>query len=199
MPRTNTQFKGIREGRHQQILEAALELFAIEGYHTTSIQKIASRAGVSKGLLYNYFESKEALARAIIHQGIDQMKSLFDQDHDGELSDQEMKFFLDENLKLVRQNVAYWKMYYSTLLQPAVSNLVIEEYKDQMPELRYVLIKYFRHKGYPHPEMEAIYFSALLEGLVMNFILDPKSFPLEEMKNYILEKIHLNAKNHSDK
>jgi AcrR family transcriptional regulator len=198
MPRTNEQFTGIRETRRQHILDTALELFAIEGYHTTSIRKIASTAGISKGLLYNYFESKEDLVRSIIHKGIDQMMSVFDQNKDGFLTDQEMEFFVNENFKIIRQNIPFWQLYYATLLQPAVSKMVIEEYKEHLPELRMILINYFRHKGLPHPEMEALYFSALFEGLIMNFVLDPKYFPIDQMKDYLLNKLNILTANTPD-
>ena len=53
-PRTEQQFEEIRESKKKLILETALELFASEGFHTTPISRIASEAGISKGLLYNY-------------------------------------------------------------------------------------------------------------------------------------------------
>ncbi len=60
-PRTQEQFEEMRESRRQQIMDAALELFAQEGYSHCSISQLAGHAGISKGLMYNYFESKEAL------------------------------------------------------------------------------------------------------------------------------------------
>jgi AcrR family transcriptional regulator len=55
----------MRTESRKKILEAALELFAYEGYHSTSMHKVAKHAGVSKGLLYNYFEGKEDLLKRI--------------------------------------------------------------------------------------------------------------------------------------
>src|SRR6266487_3150121 len=54
-----------REARRQHILRAALRCFARRGYHTTTIDDIAAEAGVSKGAPYVYFQSKEALFRAL--------------------------------------------------------------------------------------------------------------------------------------
>lgn len=50
-----------------KILQAALALFAEKGFHTTSVSQIAEAAGVSKGLTYNYFESKEKLGTYILN------------------------------------------------------------------------------------------------------------------------------------
>lgn len=58
-PRTKAQNKEIREQSRQQIIDAAFELFAETGYQKTSIAAISKKAGISKGLIYHYFESKE--------------------------------------------------------------------------------------------------------------------------------------------
>ena len=47
-------------------MDAALELFVTYGYQGTTISQIAKKASVSKGLLYNYFKSKEELLHEII-------------------------------------------------------------------------------------------------------------------------------------
>ena len=49
---------------------AALALFVEKGFSATRLEDVASRAGVSKGTLYLYFESKEALFKAVIQEGI---------------------------------------------------------------------------------------------------------------------------------
>ena len=54
------------EQRERDILEAAIELFGEEGFHNVATRKIAARAGVSEGTLFNYFSSKNELMRAIL-------------------------------------------------------------------------------------------------------------------------------------
>lgn len=51
--------------KHQQILDAALRVFAARGVHGTPVPPIAREAGVSVGSLYRYFDSKEALVNAL--------------------------------------------------------------------------------------------------------------------------------------
>jgi AcrR family transcriptional regulator len=52
--------------RKSQILNAAAQLFAEQGFHRTTTKDIAQAAGVSEGTLYNYFEDKEALLFGIM-------------------------------------------------------------------------------------------------------------------------------------
>ena len=54
------------EQRERDILEAAIYLFGEEGFHAVSTRKIAARAGISEGTLFNYFSSKNELMRAIL-------------------------------------------------------------------------------------------------------------------------------------
>ena len=55
-----------KEDRPQEITEAAFEAFAEHGYSATKVEDVARRAGVSKGLMYLYFKTKEELFKAVI-------------------------------------------------------------------------------------------------------------------------------------
>jgi AcrR family transcriptional regulator len=54
-----------REGRRQQILEAALACFAEDGFHQTGMADIVKRSGLSHGAVYLYFQSKDDLIEAL--------------------------------------------------------------------------------------------------------------------------------------
>ena len=54
-------FSRLPEDRQQQVLDAAMGVFARHGYHKSSTQQIADAAGMSKGMVFHYFGSKQAL------------------------------------------------------------------------------------------------------------------------------------------
>ncbi len=54
-----------KEQRQAELLETAIVVFAERGYQNTTMDEIAERAGVSKGMLYIYFKNKEALFGAV--------------------------------------------------------------------------------------------------------------------------------------
>src|SRR5262245_33765017 len=54
--------------RRNQILAAAMEIFAEQGFHSTRTRELAERAGVSEALVFHHFPTKEALIRAIFDQ-----------------------------------------------------------------------------------------------------------------------------------
>jgi AcrR family transcriptional regulator len=57
------------EATRQKIINAAIDLFSEVGYATAGLGEIIERVGMTKGALYHHFDSKEALAIAIIEQG----------------------------------------------------------------------------------------------------------------------------------
>jgi AcrR family transcriptional regulator len=59
-----------KEARPQELLDAALELFAEKGFAATRSEEVAARAGVSKGTLYLYFPSKEELFKAVVRTNL---------------------------------------------------------------------------------------------------------------------------------
>jgi AcrR family transcriptional regulator len=59
-----------KDARPSELTAAALELFVEKGFAATRLDEVASRAGVSKGTLYLYFESKEELFKAVVREGM---------------------------------------------------------------------------------------------------------------------------------
>jgi len=57
-----------KEERPAEILAAALKTFSSKGFAATKLSEVAKEAGVSKGTLYLYFESKEALFKAVVSE-----------------------------------------------------------------------------------------------------------------------------------
>lgn len=60
------------ELRRQQILDAASECFRKSGFHGASMAEIAKSFGMSCGHIYNYFDSKEAIIRALVERDMEQ-------------------------------------------------------------------------------------------------------------------------------
>lgn len=64
------KFRRRAEARPDEILDAALLVFTDKGFEPAKVDEVAARAGVSKGAVYLYFESKEALLRGLIEREV---------------------------------------------------------------------------------------------------------------------------------
>jgi AcrR family transcriptional regulator len=70
-PPTDARWRRRKEARPQEILEAALAVFAEKGFAAARMDDIAARAGVTKGTIYLYFDGKEALFKALLQETAD--------------------------------------------------------------------------------------------------------------------------------
>ncbi len=187
-PKTKEQFEEIRQNRKAAIEEAALQLFAEQGFNNVSISRIAQKAGVSKGLLYNYFDNKEALVKEIVLKGLRQMLDKLDFDFKKELTRERFIQFIEKNFALLQNEMGYWKLYISVVTQPAVVALVKGEIFDVVTPFLTAYTRYYTKKGIKNPEVLSLLFGAVLDGVAIDYMLGPEEYPLEAIKNLIIEK-----------
>lgn len=76
-PRGKEQNEHMRKETIDKIEQGALKAFAEWGFHGTTMKKIASKTGMSYGLLYHYFQSKEAVFSHIVHIAMDNTEHVF--------------------------------------------------------------------------------------------------------------------------
>jgi len=186
-PRTPEQFEAMRESRRKQIMDAALELFASKGYSNCSISQLSAHAGISKGLMYNYFDSKEALLLAIIEEGIGEIMSMIDPNHDGILEPEEVEGFIRNTFKGIRSNMQFWVLFITVVLQPPVKEVLEgKPFSNVMERFAPRLLEYFEKMGYEDPYLEMLTFSAMIEGygVLLVYIFPNEELPEETIKKF---------------
>ena len=63
-----------KEARKIQIIQATLDLFVERGYYGTKTSQISKKAGISEGLLFHYFPTKEILLEELVNIGLEGMR-----------------------------------------------------------------------------------------------------------------------------
>jgi AcrR family transcriptional regulator len=127
-PRSKKQYEEIREERRNLIMDTALKHFAREGYHATTINQIAQYAGISKGLMYNYFNSKEALLQAIIEKSVMEIYKDFDINRDGYLSEEEFEYFIRRMSVILKEKKSFWRLFVQILMQSDVRKQFLDSF-----------------------------------------------------------------------
>src|SRR5512138_1503905 len=111
MPRTKAQYHEMRETSRQKILDAALVVFANKGYHSATVGAVAKTAGVSQGLLYNYFKSKEEVLHELMIGMIEKMMADFLPVKPGEkITRKHIRRIIEAGIDLVLERPDYWKL-----------------------------------------------------------------------------------------
>jgi AcrR family transcriptional regulator len=187
MPRSSEQYEAIRKEKRELILDTALALFAENGFHQTSMEHIAKKAGISKGLTYNYFESKNAVLDEILRKGFDAIYTHFDLNKDGTLTYNEFEFFIRQSFNVISKNRNFWKLYFSLMMQPVVTATYIQNYSETSGGLMNMLIRFLTENGSDNPTKDLFIISSLLKGAYLILVTSPGTMDEELFVNYIMD------------
>ena len=186
-PRTPEQNEQIRAESKHRIMEAAFELIAKSGYESTSISMIAKKAGVSKGLLYNYFESKEDLVKALVLGLMEEGDQLMG-DMMGEDPRETLKGFIQWFFQEMRERPENWKLITELTFQMEKFDFVHNVVIAKMNEYIGLIESLLSQLGYEDPLGEARVLGALFDGIGIDIIIAREDYPLDEMEKYLLKK-----------
>lgn len=187
-PRSPEQFEKMRANKKRLIKQTALEVFAEEGYHAASISKIAQKANMAKGLLYNYFESKEELLKEIIQEVIREIIATYNLPKKEVMTDEDLLRFIDVNIELVVTEHEKWKLFTCMFFQAEVTTMMDKDITKWENTILPPLTKYFKSKGHEDGEIITRYFLACLDGMLKQIMLINGSFPIEEVKELLIRQ-----------
>ncbi|MEO0898408.1 MAG: TetR/AcrR family transcriptional regulator [Bacteroidota bacterium] len=190
-PRTQKQFEQMRESSREVILDAAFELFAKQGYHNTSIEQIRKKAGVSKGLIYNYFGKKEDLMTGaflrLMEEAEDFVKEVLTEENPRE----QLKRLIDFSLDYIERDEEQLRLLTAISLQmndfPELKNILKARYSSLMP----MFVDLFKRMEVPEPEMEAHLLAGYFDGIGMQKIVLGDALDLEWARKNLYKKFQL--------
>lgn len=121
-----------RGNTKKEILEAALELFSVQGFEATSISQIASAVGIRKASLYSHFENKQSILDELVKEVLEQYAahSIFAKTDWGKDSDN-LPMTPDDSVQMIKGQIRY--ILHDPHISKARKMLVIEQF--QNPEL----------------------------------------------------------------
>jgi len=188
-PKSAEQLAIVRENTRANLLEAAVKVFAANGYHASSMALIAKTANVSKGLTYHYFESKEALLVALVEFRLQEWLPLIEGLESIPDARERLYFLVDFVLMELVEKTEKLRFYNSLYLNSdgvKAIELAMRKYQDQFERLFRAESKIYSVLGFEDPNTEAVFLRSLLQGICLEYMLGPKDYPLAEMKKRIL-------------
>ncbi len=188
MPRTEEQFKEMREKTRRIILENALKLFATKGYHASSINDIAKASKISKGLAYNYFESKMDLAKGVMEMFSIEIEQMIEKMKEVEDPYKQLSTFIKLFFEELEKNEQFWMLYFGFLMQPEIKKIAIKFMGNFVEEIFFYFESIFKRIGLKNAATEARIFGAIMDGIGLHYMFDKKDYPLEKVKKLYLKK-----------
>jgi len=125
-----------RAVREQQMLDAAVQMFSINGYHETSMDTIAAEAQISKPMLYLYYGSKEDLFGACLNREMSRFIDVVRADIDFTQSPRDMlRNTISSFLRYIDANRASWIVMYAQATSSQAFAHKVREGREQIIEL----------------------------------------------------------------
>ncbi|MDP9741206.1 UNVERIFIED_ORG: AcrR family transcriptional regulator [Bacillus sp. B2I3] len=191
MPRTPEENDRIRQASKEKIRAAAMELFIKQGYYATSISDIAKQAGISKGLLYNYYKGKEELLSEMVEARIKEVVEVMEEAFTLNTPHEQLEHIINGAIDNIHQKPEVHRFYLHLQTQPEsdeelikYSHLIIEENARQFE----FQCKIFESMGETEPRKRSLYFSSVLQGIMLMISTYQQGFPIEEIKNQIISE-----------
>lgn len=170
-----------------KILDAALKLMAKNGYEGTSISQIAKEAGVSKGLMYNYFDSKLDLLKTIVTRAMEEGDRLMETilaKKPAETMENIFRWFFYE----LRENADRWRLFTELTLKIDQFDFVQEIARVKMTDYVNILAGLLAEMGYDNPSKEAKVIAGLFDGIGIQSLIIKDDYPLNEMEEFLINK-----------
>lgn len=167
--------------KKENILTAALDLFAKQGVAASSTRAIAQEAGVSEGLIFRHFANKEALLTEVLKKWIEQIKDRFESVLQSEHPKVVLKQILSLPFQLNQEEKTFWRL------------LLCLQWTDPGPcqsvlaPLNNRIEKSFKILNREDPKTEAESFLMFLKAIISCILLE-SSHNVFWMVNMILDK-----------
>ena len=181
MPRSTKQNAQMRAATQTAVLNSAMTLFAQNGYAHTSTRSIAKEAGISSGLMYHYFDSKESLLRAVFDNCMTILSDTFTVAYEQSELTGRLAHLLRAMFALLARDEAFWSLFYMLRTQPAIMRVLGDDFRIWTARLRDLLTAELQQLGRAEPDLDAFLLYSLIEGTIQQYLLEPTTYPLDRV------------------
>lgn len=188
MPRSEEKNQEIRNAAKCKIMDAALKLFASKGFKGTSMSDVAQEAGVSKGLAYLYFDSKETIAKELVLESIAKSKEIITSASTIPDPCIRIQKTIKNAFKFIENNENYWRLMTSFMMQVDLKEGVIEHFIDYQIWLTKNIGKHFQELNISDFNFEARMLLALFEGIQIHYYYGPDKSFFKKAQKYLLKR-----------
>lgn len=187
-PRKPEKSAELRERSRAAILAAATDLFARKGYDATTTEEIAARAGISKGLIYHHFKSKEAVLEALLDHIMEQTADI-PALRSGSIDERRAALirFIHSWFHGIRTNPALVKLGIQFHNDPSMVRIARRKQEAMLQQYLATFAMLFRDLGSADPEAEMFLLGSLMDGIGLNYHAMPDAVPLERIEKLLVQ------------
>lgn len=177
----------VSEERRAQIIESATQVFARQGFANTRMEDVAAESGLSKGLLYFYFKSKEeiisAIADLLFGSELRKMQSVVDEAQSARDGLERFTEAFIADLRGMLKITPLFYEFYALAFRNATVRRLLAAYLRQFLAIIEPLVQRGIEQGEFAPgdaRQITLTIGAALEGTLLLWTYDPEMVPVEE-------------------
>ncbi len=188
-----------KDKKRREILQAAMQVFARDGYHRAKMEEVAKEAGIGKGTVYEYFRSKTDLFLALHEHMLSKLKSYYLK----ELSDiREPGIILERFIQVAFQTFRLWEPFFLVFFdfwaqggrgehQALFQTRLREAYALSRDEVAAIISAGVQDGSFRpvDPLLTAASILACLDGLVVQWLCDRNAFDLDRMRDDLTSSV----------
>lgn len=166
----------VREAKKQRnkqaIVEAAISLFSAQGYENTSIEQIARAAGVGKGTVYSYFQTKKDIIKGFFEYELEKihLELVKRSNQDASILEQMLTIYMTE-FHHVTQNREFGRLYMRESIFPKESDVQDNlETDDKYFQILFPILQKGQERGELRKDVDLLYMTAHFYSLYIMII-----------------------------
>ncbi len=182
----------MRSKSKSHITQVAMKMFASRGYHSTSMNAIAKKAGIAVGLIYNYYSSKEALMQEIVEYAMAEYNDRMREMTKEAALQHDLVAMIEAAYTGIQSEVETWLLFIRAMTEVRgvdFSKLAEDYYFQKLEE---VAVYHFLEQGIDDAKDKGDMICELVYGLILDYIisgdLDSLRRTLDNMIKFIITK-----------
>jgi AcrR family transcriptional regulator len=180
----------------QRIVKAASDLFEKVGFESATMDEITLKAGVSKGLAYHHFSSKDALLAEIIELRLSEYDRLIGAMKKEPSAPRRLSILTGYLRDELLEEESKLRFLITTYIHPGANKLLrkaIEKDPARVAQLLDEQCRLLEDLGFKDAEAELPVFRATLQGIALLYLMNPEGYPLQEAIDRFITK-YLNTR-----
>ncbi len=174
--------------KKDQIIAVATQLFAERGFENTPVSLICETAGVSKGLVFHHFKSKQELLREIFTRTTELIKDINATDSNNATPQERLKDRLDSFFAGLAANKMLFQFNLNMMLQPRTRSILQDLIDKRAAFLLQSVKALFDAIDAENSLVLSYAFIAELDGIALHYFSIYKDYPLADIQTHLLKK-----------
>jgi len=176
------------ENKKAKIIQAATKLFGERGFEMTSIAQVCEEAGVSKGLVFHHFKSKNELLREIFSETTARMIEMSNSSESTLLPRQQLVDLINGLFSQLQADKLFFQLNLNIMLQPGTRTVLNDLIKERSSHLLASIREIFDKIDSKNAEVMSYMFIAELDGIALDYLSVFEKYPLNKLKQHLINK-----------